>query len=863
MKVKKLLRILSVLILGLVLLPSPALAEDTTNWATLVGFESGQTYYIASTEDLQRLTELVDSGNSGEDATFVLTDNIDLSTVCSELLDENWTPIGNSGNPFAGTFDGGGNTVNNLYIDSAASDYQGLFGFISGGSVINLKVSGEITGNSYVGGITGYMENGVIADCENTLTAYANFRYAGGIAGYMQDSDISDCSNSGHVHIVPAGEYEAGGIVGCAMLTINAGADKVIISGCSNSGNVCCGSTDNDECTGGIVGCAKGYSDVSGEQVYHLIIENCLNSGPVINAEDGTGGIVGYLETGIVRECSNSGSVTGVNGVGGIAGYVYFDSTVSNCTNTGAVTASEQYSGGIAGCVYALYDYADIVIENCINEGNVTCTYSSELQGGYDCTEGTYDGLEEGQSYYNDPTGGCAGGVVGTLWLSAFTNTPEYNGGSVSVKDCTNSGAVTNEASTTSGGIVGYVFNGSVDADCGNTGTIHGMVDDTSVGPAIGHLFLTNNLVNISGISSDINVGGTDSGTTDILFGGSYMITLTPNSGCVLRNVVVKMGGVDVTDSTYHKKTVQIDKVTGNIVITATVRYSSDTTDSTDTTYTTNYPITVIQGENGSITISPKRSPAGSKVTITTAPDKDFAVFKVVVTDKNDNVIDVIDNGGGNYSFIMPASGVWVAVTFQELPACDGGASCPAHGYTDVDTSQWYHEYVDYVIRNGLMSGYSFTIFGVNGNMTREQFVTVLYRTAGEPTVSGVCSFTDAETGSYYYNALVWAEQNKIIGGYGNGTFGLGDSVTREQLAVTLYNYAKHKGYDVSIGEDTNILSYNDALTISEYAFAALQWACGVGILTGDGYDNMNPRGSAIRAEVAAMLQRFIENVTV
>lgn len=274
-------------------------------------------------------------------------------------------------------------------------------------------------------------------------------------------------------------------------------------------------------------------------------------------------------------------------------------------------------------------------------------------------------------------------------------------------------------------------------------------------------------------------------------------------------------------------------------------------------------PVTLTRSENGSVTVIPRRTRAGGEVTITTVPDEDYVVQEVVVTENNNRMINVIDKGDGTYTFIMPAGGARVTVTFQEALFCDGGLGCPARGYKDVDISQWYHEYVDYVIEKELMAGYSSDIFGVNDKMTREQLVCVLYRMTGEPAVSGVCGFTDAKPGSYYYAALVWAEQYGIIGGYGNGTFGIGDSITREQTAAILHKYAQYKGYDVSIGEDTNILSYNDAFDISEYAYPALQWTGGTGIMVGDDYGNLNPQSPVTRAEVAAILARFSKTAAV
>ena len=106
---------------------------------------------------------------------------------------------------------------------------------------------------------------------------------------------------------------------------------------------------------------------------------------------------------------------------------------------------------------------------------------------------------------------------------------------------------------------------------------------------------------------------------------------------------------------------------------------------------------------------------------------------------------------------------------------------------------------------------------------------------------------------------MTWAAENGIVGGYGGGLFGPEDNITREQLAAILYRYAQVKGYDVSVGEDTNILGYTDALKISEYAIPAMKWACGAGVIMGVTESALLPQGSATRAQVATMLMRFCE----
>ena len=178
--------------------------------------------------------------------------------------------------------------------------------------------------------------------------------------------------------------------------------------------------------------------------------------------------------------------------------------------------------------------------------------------------------------------------------------------------------------------------------------------------------------------------------------------------------------------------------------------------------------------------------------------------------------------------------------------------------FEDVGTDAWYSDAVAYVYRNGLMSGTSGSTFSPDAAITRAQLVTILWRMAGSPQVNGLMDFDDVSQDAYYTEAVRWAASEGIAGGYGNGLFGSDDPITREQMAAILYRFAQHMGYDVSIGEDTNILSYTDAPDVSGYAVSALQWACGAGIIrgTGDG-STLTPQGGATRAQAAVILTRF------
>lgn len=181
--------------------------------------------------------------------------------------------------------------------------------------------------------------------------------------------------------------------------------------------------------------------------------------------------------------------------------------------------------------------------------------------------------------------------------------------------------------------------------------------------------------------------------------------------------------------------------------------------------------------------------------------------------------------------------------------------------FKDVKESDWFYDAVSYAVENGLMSGMSEDIFAPNTPLTREMLAVVLYNVEGQPESAGVNVFTDVKADMWYTDAILWANANGIVAGYDNGAYGVGDLITREQFAAILYRYAQFKGYDVSVGADTNILSYADALDISEYAYPAMQWACGADIMGGMDDGTLMPQGKATRAEAATMLMNFCENV--
>ena len=179
--------------------------------------------------------------------------------------------------------------------------------------------------------------------------------------------------------------------------------------------------------------------------------------------------------------------------------------------------------------------------------------------------------------------------------------------------------------------------------------------------------------------------------------------------------------------------------------------------------------------------------------------------------------------------------------------------------FDDAGRGDWFYDSVVYVYENGLMDGVSDTLFDPDGTVTRAQLVTMLWRLDGEPSVNYALPFTDVSGGEWYAEAVRWAAGEGIVNGVSDTEFAPNAAVTREQLAAILHRYAQHKGYDVSIGESTNILSYSDFASISEYAISAMQWVCGEGIITGVTESTLEPRDTATRAQSAAILMRFLE----
>ena len=193
----------------------------------------------------------------------------------------------------------------------------------------------------------------------------------------------------------------------------------------------------------------------------------------------------------------------------------------------------------------------------------------------------------------------------------------------------------------------------------------------------------------------------------------------------------------------------------------------------------------------------------------------------------------------------------WAEVTDENETPAENAVT-----YTDVSDSDWFYEAVMFATENKLMNGVEEGVFAPGNNVTRAMLVTVLYRMENEPAVSA-SSFKDIEKGSWYANAVAWANANKITSGISETAFAPEQNISREQIATMLYRYAKYKGYDVSAAEITNLDYYTDSLEISSYAVSAFKWAVGESIVSGKTETTLDPADNATRAETAALLMRI------
>ena len=254
-------------------------------------------------------------------------------------------------------------------------------------------------------------------------------------------------------------------------------------------------------------------------------------------------------------------------------------------------------------------------------------------------------------------------------------------------------------------------------------------------------------------------------------------------------------------------------------------------------------------GEGGGTpTVTPSNPKPGDTVTVKPRPDDGYEVDTITVTDQNGKPVEVTVKPDGTYTFKQPSGKVKIEVTYKPVETLWNNP------FADVSEGDWYYEAVQFVQERGLMNGYSDGRFGPNDTLSRAQLAQILFNKEGRPGVNYLLTFSDVASEAWYTEAIRWAASQGIVGGYGDGTFGPNDPITREQLAVMLWRYS---GSPAATGKE---LHFNDTDEISGFALEALRWAVENGILNGYGDGRLGSQGQATRAQVAQMLKNFIEN---
>ena len=266
----------------------------------------------------------------------------------------------------------------------------------------------------------------------------------------------------------------------------------------------------------------------------------------------------------------------------------------------------------------------------------------------------------------------------------------------------------------------------------------------------------------------------------------------------------------------------------------------------------TSYTISISDTDGGTIAISSKTASKDKTVTITAVPDEGYKLDNLSVSDKNGNQIELTKKTNTEYTFKMPASKVTVNAKFSKIIVDPEPSSMP---FTDVSENAWYYNAVKYIYENGMMQGISDTEFAPNLSMNRAMIVTVLHRLENTPETTITNQFLDVESNQWYTEAVQWAFENDIVNGYSSDKFAPMDNVTREQLAVILYNYTNYKGGNTDIVDD--LTAFKDADDISDWSKNAISWAVGSGLLSGKGNGILDPKGTATRAEVTQILMNF------
>ena len=563
-------------------------------------------------------------------------------------------------------------------------------------------------------------------------------------------------------------------------------------------------------------------------------VQNLTVSGNVSGDED-VGGVVGYNNGGTVTGCifSGSGSVSGPgNRVGGVVGR-NFGGTVENCYNTGSVNGSADSSnvGGVVGRNFRG------TVENCYNTGSVSGP-GNRVGGGV--------GYNNGSST-----------VTGCYFLQTETVNTKLQG--IGENDGSGVATATEKDDTAfHSGEVAYLLEQNVENSEKPVWGQSNLNTDKSWPTLVA---LDNSAQPVYQVTFDYGTSFTD---IDERFAYSYTngVVSKPDKNPELDGHTLSGWYSDESLTTEWNFDTEISNDTTLYAKWTAVEESDPDPEPTpepepeEPPYTGkySYEVSTSVGDHGSLTVD-RYATEGDKVTIDVTPDQAYKLDDLSVT-ANGKDVELTANGDGTYTFTMPSADVKITATFAEDPDWtepEEPATDVSDIFLDIAPDAWYKDAVQYAYDNGLMTGVSDTEFAPEATTTRAMIVSILARLEGVTTAEAA-GFADVDDNDWYATAVNWAANVGVVNGYEDNTFQPNTAITREQLAAILMNYAAYKGYDVSNRAD--LTSYTDQP--STWAEETMQWAVAEGLISGVTADTLQPQGAATRAQVAAILQRFL-----
>ncbi len=869
--------------------------DDGNYDAALYASEPGN-WVISDAADLAALAKKVNDGNTFEGFTVTLTADIDLSAHL-------WVPIGkavtmNTELPFSGTFRGGLHRVSGMRVclngDAESKIAAGLFGVASGAEITDLQVSGDVLlsgkfrGYYRTGGLAGYVINSTLRNCGFVGTVCSDAQNAsyivvhtGGLVGVVEEeSTVENCyaiANVNTMNLSREGTAHTGGLFGKAVSSATASncyaAAAVTLKTVNMTHSYCGtfeGGRDNynrataTHCYTQLasVGANGNATVLTREQMQSedglvellnaFVSENGNeeNRGwfvdPAANQGYPTFGVTVRFETGIEGENATVVGVKSGSTVppadGNIPGYI-FQGWFADEGRTTPFDFSKPITADTT--VYGKYAPGVFTITYILNGGENAASNPTEYVYGVgaelaDATrenylfEGWYTDAALTQHITEIGTEQTGNLILFAKWSLDPNHTHAYGACRVGknglheqvceicgkVEPCTYTTTVTDPTCTSSG----YTTH-TCDV-CGSS-----FVDTFVDGGHIWTSAVTEPTHTEMGFTTYTCSRCKESYTSDYVapIGHSF------DDGAVTKEpTCTEEGEMLYTCSCGETYTVPIAKVDHALVATVTeptcteLGFTTHACKNCDYAYTDTYVApTGHNWDEGKVASAPTLTETGI-------------------------LVQTCVNCGATKEATIPM-----------LTSCDGGNGCPSKAYVDVpDESNWAHVGIDFVLKAGLFYGTSETTFDPEATMTRAMLVTVLYRLEGKPETNAENPFKDIADGMWYTDAVVWAAENGIVLGVEENIFDPDGKITREQMATILYRYTKFKGLPLNDGDYAE--EYPDIEKVSPYAAEAMRWANAEGLINGMRSGEtvtLAPQGDATRAQVAAILMRYVQNV--